>query len=361
MNESNRPDNPNDTSPDLLRESDFRPNQPESPSYLEDRAPEIGAKKSLQTDPSLAPGWERATLEKLAFASLNEQKAARRWKTFVRLSWLVFFIALVWMALHRGTPATDASVPHTAVVEIKGEIAAGADASAEFVNAALRAAFEDDGAKAVVLLINSPGGSPVQAGMMNDEILRLKIKHKKPVYAVVEESCASAAYYIAVAADKIYVDKASIVGSIGVLMDGFGFTGLMDKLGVERRLLTAGENKGFLDPFSPQSDKQRVYAQAMLDQIHQQFITVVKAGRGKRLKEMPEMFSGLFWSGQQAVELGLADQLGGLEYVAREVVKAEEIIDYTRRENVAERLAKKFGAAMGEGAIRAFKAIPAIR
>ncbi|UUZ71580.1 S49 family peptidase [Polaromonas sp. P1(28)-8] len=318
-------------------------------------------KKSLQTDPSLAPGWERATLEKLAFASLNEQKAARRWKAFVRLAWLAFFIALVWMLLHRGTPATDAAAPHTAVVEIKGEIAAGADASAEFVNAALRAAFEDDGAKAVVLLINSPGGSPVQAGMMNDEILRLKIKHKKPVYAVVEESCASAAYYIAVAADKIYVDKASIVGSIGVLMDGFGFTGLMDKLGVERRLLTAGENKGFLDPFSPQSDKQRVYAQAMLDQIHQQFITVVKAGRGKRLKEMPEMFSGLFWSGQQAVELGLADQLGGLEYVAREVVKAEEIIDYTRRENVAERLAKKFGAAMGEGAIRAFKAIPAIR
>ncbi len=321
----------------------------------------MGAKKSLQADTSLAPGWERATLEKLAFASLNEQKAVRRWKTLVRLAWLAFFIALVWMVMHRGTPGPDAAVPHTAVVAIKGEIAAGADASAEFVNAALRAAFEDDGAKAVVLLINSPGGSPVQAGMMNDEILRLKIKHKKPVYAVVEESCASAAYYIAVAADKIYVDKASIVGSIGVLMDGFGFTGLMDKLGVERRLLTAGENKGFLDPFSPQSDKQRVYAQAMLDQIHQQFITVVKAGRGKRLKEMPEMFSGLFWSGQQAVELGLADQLGGLEYVAREVVKAEEIIDYTRRENVAERLAKKFGAAMGEGAMRAFKAIPAIR
>jgi len=212
-----------------------------------------------------------------------------------------------------------------------------------------------------VLLINSPGGSPVQAGMMNDEIRRLKAKHKKPVYAVVEETCASAAYYVAVAADKIYVDKASIVGSIGVLMDGFGFTGLMDKLGVDRRLLTAGENKGFLDPFSPQSDKQRAFAQSMLDQIHQQFIAVVKTGRGKRLKETPEMFSGLFWSGQQAVELGLADQLGSLEYVAREVVKAEEIIDYTRRDNVAERLAKKFGAAMGEGAMKAFRVIPAIR
>ena len=307
------------------------------------------------------PGWERATLEKLAFASLNEQKATRRWKTFVRLAWLAFFIAVVWLALHRGTPTSDATVPHTAVVEIKGEIADGADASAEFVNAALKAAFEDEGAKAVVLLINSPGGSPVQAGMMNDEILRLKAKHKKPVYAVVGETCASAAYYIAVSADKIYVDKASIVGSIGVLMDGFGFTGLMDKLGVERRLLTAGENKGFLDPFSAQSDKQRVFAQTMLNQIHQQFITVVKNGRGQRLKETPEMFSGLFWSGQQAVELGLADELGNLDYVAREVVKLEEIIDYTRRDNVAERLAKRFGAAMGEGAMKAFKAIPSIR
>ncbi len=319
------------------------------------------ARTAAERSASATPGWERATLEKLAFASLNEQKASRRWKTFVRLAWLAFFIALVWLALHRGTPTSDATVPHTAVVEIKGEIADGADASAEFVNAALKAAFEDEGAKAVVLLINSPGGSPVQAGMMNDEILRLKAKHKKPVYAVVGETCASAAYYIAVSADKIYVDKASIVGSIGVLMDGFGFTGLMDKLGVERRLLTAGENKGFLDPFSAQSEKQRAFAQTMLNQIHQQFITVVKNGRGQRLKETPDMFSGLFWSGQQAVELGLADQLGNLEYVAREVVKTEEIIDYTRRDNVAERLAKKFGASMGEGAMKAFKAIPALR
>jgi len=197
--------------------------------------------------------------------------------------------------------------------------------------------------------------------MMNDEIRRLKLKHKKPVYAVVGETCASAAYYIAVAADQIFVDKASIVGSIGVLMDGFGFTGLMEKVGVERRLLTAGENKGFLDPFSVQTEKQRAFAQAMLNQIHQQFISVVKAGRGTRLKETPEMFSGLFWTGQQAIELGLADQLGGLDYVAREIVKTDEIIDYTRRDNVAERLAKKFGAAMGEGAIKAVKALPAIR
>ena len=312
--------------------------------------------------PALEAGWERATLEKLAFAALEEQKSTRRWKTFVRLAWLGFFIALVWLAMHRGSAPSSVSSPHTALVEIRGEISEGSDASAEFVNAALRAAFEDEGARAVVLLINSPGGSPVQAGMMNDEILRLKAKHKKPVYAVVEETCASAAYYIAVAADQIYVDKASIVGSIGVLMDGFGFTGLMDKLGVERRLLTAGENKGFLDPFSNQSDRQRAYAQTMLNQIHQQFITVVKNGRGDRLKETPEMFSGLFWSGQQAVSLGLADQFGSLEFVAREVVKTEDIIDYTRRENVAERLVKRFGAALGEGAMKAaLRSAPAIR
>jgi protease-4 len=312
--------------------------------------------------PALEAGWERATLEKLAFAALEEQKSTRRWKTFVRLAWLGFFIAWVWLAMHRGSAPSSVSSPHTALVEIRGEISDGSDASAEFVNSALRAAFEDEGARAVVLLINSPGGSPVQAGMMNDEILRLKAKYKKPVYAVVEETCASAAYYIAVAADQIYVDKASIVGSIGVLMDGFGFTGLMDKLGVERRLLTAGENKGFLDPFSNQSERQRAYAQTMLNQIHQQFITVVKNGRGDRLKETPEMFSGLFWSGQQAVSLGLADQFGSLEFVAREVVKTEDIIDYTRRENVAERLVKRFGAALGEGAMKAaLRSAPAIR
>lgn len=308
-----------------------------------------------------SPGWERATLERLAFATLNEQKAARRWKTFTRLGWLALFVFVAWTLMHRGPTGAEKSIPHTAVVEIKGEIASGADASAELVVAAMRGAFEEEGARAVVLLINSPGGSPVQAGIINDEILRLKAKHKKPVYAVVEESCASAAYYVAVAADKIFVDKASIVGSIGVLMDGFGFTGLMDKLGVERRLMTAGVNKGFLDPFSPQTETQRAYAQVMLDQIHRQFIDAVKAGRGKRLHQTPETFSGLFWSGQQAVALGLADEFGNLDYVAREVVKAEELIDYTRRDNVAERLAKRFGVAIGEGAVRTLQSIPAIR
>jgi len=313
-------------------------------------------------DPTSQTGWERATLEKLAFAALREQKSTRRWKTFVRLSWLAFFIFLAWFALSRGTAATTTTTAHTAVVEIKGEIANGADASAEFVIAAMKTAFEDVGAKGVILLINSPGGSPVQAGIINDEIRRLKAKHNKPVYAVVEETCASAAYYIAAATDKIYVDKASIVGSIGVLMDGFGFTGVMDKVGVERRLLTAGENKGFLDPFSPVNEGQRAHAQQMLDQIHTQFIDVVKTGRGDRLKlDTPGLFSGLFWSGQQSVELGLADQLGNVDFVAREVIKAEDVIDYTRRDNVAEKLAKKFGAALGDASIGAMRTLPALR
>jgi len=318
--------------------------------------------KNMAKDPTQRPGWERATLEKLAFASLNEQRATRRWKTFVRLSWLAFFVFLAWFALSRGTPSAAKTTAHTAVVEIKGEITNGGDASAEFVVAAMKTAFEDEGAKGVVLLINSPGGSPVQAGIINDEIKRLKAKYKKPVYAVVEETCASAAYYIAAATDKIFVDKASIVGSIGVLMDGFGFTGVMEKVGVERRLLTAGENKGFLDPFSPMSDAQRAHAQTMLNQIHTQFINVVKAGRGDRLKlDTPGLFSGLFWSGEQAVEFGLADQLGNVDFVAREVIKAEEVIDYTRRDNVAEKLAKKFGAAMAETTVRLMHTAPALR
>jgi protease-4 len=314
-------------------------------------------------DPRVSPlSSASQTLERLMFATLEEQRAARRWRNFFRLSWLALILFVLWSLMHRGSPSTDKSLPHTAVIEIKGEIASGADASAEFIVAAMRTAFEDEGAKAVVLLVNSPGGSPVQAGIVYDEIRRLKNKYKtKPVYAVVEESCASAAYYIASATDRIFVDKASIVGSIGVLMEGFGFTGLMDKLGVERRLMTAGENKGFLDPFSPQTDRQRAYAQTMLDQIHKQFIDAVKAGRGTRLKETPELFSGLFWTGQQAVEMGLADQLGNLDFVAREIVKAEDLVDYTRRDNVAERLAKKFGAAIGDGAVRALRAIPALR
>lgn len=311
--------------------------------------------------PEFVPGWERQTLERLAMANLQEQQTARRWKNGFRLAWLVFVVVVVGLLFSRNAPSGDTSQPHTAMVAIKGEIGAEGEASAENAMAAMRSALEDSGSQALVLLINSPGGSPVQAGLINDEIHRLKKLHNKPVYAVVEESCASAAYYIAAAADQIYVDKASIVGSIGVLMDGFGFTGLMDKLGIERRLMTAGENKGFMDPFSPQTEAQRKHAQAMLNQIHQQFIAVVKQGRGERLKETPDMFSGLFWTGQQAVDMGLADGLGSLDSVARDVVKAEDVIDYTRHENVAERLVKRFGAALGEGAVQAMRRVPGLR
>lgn len=324
-------------------------------------SPQPGATPATTKSVPLEAGWERGAMEKLLFASLEEQKRARRWRTFVRLAWLTFFAVLLWNVSFRGASTADKAITHTAVIEIKGEIASDTNSSAEAIVSAARAAFEDEGAKAIVLLLNSPGGSPVQAGIVNDELRRLKLKYKKPVYAVVEESCASAAYYIAAGADRIFVDKASIVGSIGVLMDGFGFVGLMEKLGVERRLMTAGEHKGFLDPFSPQTDKHRAYAQTMLDQVHRQFIEIVRAGRGPRLKETPELFSGLFWTGQQAIDLGLADQLGNLEFVAREIVKAEELVDYTRRENVAERLAKRFGASIGEGVVRAMRATGDLR
>ena len=304
---------------------------------------------------SANPAWERQVLSDLVQANLKEQQASRRWKNGLRLAWLLFWIVVMWQILSHNQTTSNITTPHTALVNIKGEIADGTEASAENIVASMRAALEDTGSQGLILLINSPGGSPVQAGIINDEIVRLKALHQKPIYAVVEESCASAAYYIAAAADKVYVNKASIVGSIGVLMDGFGFTGLMDKLGVERRLMTAGENKGFLDPFSPQTEAQRKHAQSMLNHIHSQFIEVVKKGRGDRLNETPDMFSGLFWTGQQAVELGLADELASLDQVALDVIKAEEIVDYSRHDNVAERLVKRFGAAMGEGAWRAMR------
>ncbi len=342
----------------------MNPSTPDTPPATEPNngSPRTdGDSVAIKNEATQGGGWERAVLEKLADGWLGEQRRARRWRYGVRLAWLLLIVSLLWLGVERGGSGKDVRASHTAVVEIQGEIGPDAETRAEEVVSALRSAFEDKGAQGVVLLINSPGGSPVQAGIINDEIHRLKKLHSKPVYAVVEESCASAAYYIAVAADQIFVDKASIVGSIGVLMDGFGFTGLMDKLGVERRLMTAGENKGFLDPFSPQTEKQRVFAQSMLDQIHRQFIEVVKKGRGERLKESGDTFSGLFWTGQQAVEMGLADHLGNIDYVAREVIKAEELVDYTHRENVAERLVKRFGAAIGQGAVQALRATPAWR
>jgi len=312
---------------------------------------------------NLSTAGLNGTLERVALELLRQQRSERRWRVFFRLAWLGLVVLVAWAALvPLGLSGTSApSSPHTALVDVRGEIDVDGEANADELMAALRSAFADPGAQAVVLRINSPGGSPVQSGLVNDEIRRLKALHGKKVYAVVEEMCASGAYYIAVAADAIYVDKASLVGSIGVLMDGFGFTGAMDKLGIERRLLAAGSNKAMLDPYSPQNPQQTALAQAMIDQIHAQFIAVVREGRGDRLKETPETFSGLFWNGEEAVKQGLADGLASLDQVARDVVQAEEVVDYTPQPNVAERLAKRFGAGVGAGAVRALRELPPLR
>jgi protease-4 len=318
----------------------------------------------LATSPINA-NWERETLEKLLFATVKEQRAARRWSIFFKLLTLGVISFSLWAYFDFSTGSDiEALGRHTALIDIDGSIESEGSGSADSVIPSLNKAFSDAGSVAIVLRINSPGGSPVQAGMIVDEILRLRKGYpSKPVYVVVDEICASGGYYIAAAADKIFVNKASIVGSIGVLMDGFGFTGTMEKLGVERRLLTAGENKGFLDPFSPQSEKHKAHAQVMLNEIHQQFIGVVRAGRGKRLKETPEMFSGLFWSGAKAVEMGLADGFGSVDSVAREVIKVEDIVDYTAHEGLPERVLKKFGASVGAGAVKSLYhgATPALR
>ncbi|MGN6262070.1 MAG: S49 family peptidase [Ralstonia sp.] len=328
------------------------------PLEAELRNPAAGkpASASASAASAQAGGWEREVLEKVLMATVREQRAARRWRIFFRFVTLGLIGVLIYAfaSLEGETVSTGR---HTAVVTLDGEIAGNTNASAENINASLQAAFADDNTVGVILKINSPGGSPVQAGMINDEIRRLRAKYKKiPLYVVVEEMCASGGYYVAAAADKIYVDKASIVGSIGVLMDGFGFTGLMEKVGVERRLLTAGSNKGMLDPFSPVSPQQKQYAQEMLDQVHQQFIDVVKQGRGNRLKDDPTLFTGLFWTGAKAVDLGLADAIGSSDFVARSVIKAPDVVDYTVKENFASRVARKLGTAMGAGAVKALAA-----
>ncbi|WLE58518.1 S49 family peptidase [Burkholderia plantarii] len=299
------------------------------------------------------PGWERAALERIAMAAIIEQRRARRWRIAFRFLWLILLVAIVFAVFDFSGDGKLSSSRHTALVTIDGEIAAGTNANADDINSALDDAFDDSGTVGVVLRINSPGGSPVQAGIVYDEIRRLRKKYpSKPLYVVVSDMCASGGYYIAAAADKIYVNKASIVGSIGVLMDGFGFTGLMDKLGVERRLHTSGENKGFFDPFSPETPKMNEHAQAMLDEIHAQFIQAVKDGRGKRLHDSPDLFSGLFWTGAKSVELGLADGFGTTDSVARDVLKAPDIVDYTVKESLSNRVARRFGAAIGSGAVK---------
>ena len=288
--------------------------------------------------------WERAVIERLAGAALQEQRRARRWGVFFKLLTFAYVTVIILMAVDWGARG-QTSGKHTALVEVSGVIAPGTDASAERIMAALQAAFKDENTQGVVVRINSPGGSPVQSNTIYEEMRRLRKKHPTvPLYAVVEDLGASGGYYVAAGADRIYVGRSSIVGSIGVRMDSFGVTGLMEKLGVERRLLTAGENKGFLDPFLPVDPTQKAHAQALLEDVHRQFIGVVRDGRGKRLKETPDMFSGLVWTGQKSVELGLADAFGSLDYVAREVVKAEKVVDFTQKENLAEKFARRLGA-----------------
>jgi len=322
------------------------------------------------TPDTQAPGWERSILEKVALQAVQEQRRARQWNLLVRLLWLLFaFLVLAgamgWIG--RGGGDKDASAAtsvglgkHTAIVDVEGVIASEGKASAERIIKGLNRAFKDSNTAGVIVRINSPGGSPVQAGYVNDEMRRLRAKYPSiPLYVVVEDLCASGGYYIAVAGDKIFVDKASLVGSIGVIINGFGFTGTMDKLGIERRAYTAGENKDFLDPFAPENPAHKQYAQQMLAQIHQQFIATVKKGRGNRLKETPEMFSGLVWTGEKSIELGLADGLGSAESVARDVVKAEKLVNFTPEENVFERFSKTFGASAGETFGRAVAAFAA--
>jgi protease-4 len=293
--------------------------------------------------------WARDTLEQLARESLDERRRARRWSILFRsLTFAVLLAIAVTILAIVGARERVCLEKCTALVEVRGELDASGRASAERVVSALQAAFKNTGTKGVVVRVNSPGGSPVQAGQIYDEMRRLRAAHPAiPLYVVVEEIAASGGYYVAAAGDRIYVDKASVIGSIGVIMEGFGFTGLMEKAGVDRRVITSGENKAFLDPFEPVKPAQREYVQTLLDDVHKQFIEAVKAGRGERLKEEPGMFSGLVWNGKRAIELGLADELGTVDYVAREVIKAEEVVDFTPEDNIAERVARRFGAALG--------------
>jgi protease-4 len=292
--------------------------------------------------------WQQEVLTKLVFASINEQRRSRRWSIFFKAVFAGYLFLVLFIMLSGGEDDRHGfkSGKHTSLVEISGVIAATADASADNIISGLRDAFDDKNTAGIILRINSPGGSPVQAGYINDEIKRLRGKHPKiKVYAVITDICASGGYYIASAADAIYADKASLVGSIGVIMNGFGFVDTMKKLGVERRLYTAGEHKGFLDPFSPQNEQEVAHVKAMLEDIHQQFIDVVKAGRGKRLKENKDLFTGLIWTGEESLKLGLVDGLGSSSMVARDVIKAKDIVDYTHRPKYWERFADRIGAS----------------
>jgi protease-4 len=289
--------------------------------------------------------WQRDLINRLAFSAINEQRRTRRWNIFFKSIFILYLFGIFALYIPKGKSDLHLG-SHTALVELSGPIADSATANADTIVGGLRAAFKDKNTKAVILRINSPGGSPVQAGYINDEMFRLREKYPDiPLYAVVSDICASAAYYIASGATEIYADKGSIVGSIGVLMDGYGFVETLDKLGVERRLITAGEHKGFLDPFSPLKKEDKKFMESMLGEVHEQFINVVKKGRGDKLVDDPQLFSGLFWSGERSMQLGLVDGLGSSSYVAREIVGEEKIVDFTPRPNYLDRFAERIGVS----------------
>ncbi len=294
------------------------------------------------------PHWERALIQKMALEFLREQRRRARWGLFFKLAGLTYVVVILVMVYSDGlSEVSGTESAHTALVEVKGLISADTEASADHVITALRKAFEAKHAKGIIIRINSPGGSPVQAGYINDEIHRLKAEHPdKPVYAVAVDACASGGYYIAVAADEIYVDKASLIGSIGVRMGSFGFHELIEEWGIERRLLTAGEHKALLDPFQPLEHQDQAFAQQLLDTLHQQFITAVKTGRGERLQEHRDLFSGLIWTGEESIRLGLADGLGSSSQVAREIIGAETIVRYSRKQDLFDRLVDRLGVAV---------------
>ncbi|HEB93759.1 MAG TPA: S49 family peptidase [Gammaproteobacteria bacterium] len=328
------------------------PAGPQKPAGARISGPEIVAQPDAKKDKKAGPGdqgWERDVVNRLAFAALNEQRRARRWGVFFKSLFFIYLFALLFYVpmTMKWDDTTISTGKHTALVELDGVIAANTPASADNLVSSLRRAFKDEDTAGIILRINSPGGSPVQAGYVHDEIKRLRGKYPQvKLYAVVTDICASGGYYIAAAADEIYADKASIVGSIGVLMDGFGFVDTLEKVGVERRLMTAGEHKGILDPFSPLKSHEVRHVQGLLDGIHQQFIDAVKAGRGDRLTDNPDLFSGLFWNGEEGVKLGLVDGLGSSSYVAREVIGVDKIVDFTARPDYFERFADRLGAVM---------------
>lgn len=321
------------------------------------QAPEAASAKDIPSASTLTEGvehkdketegWERDVINRLTFAALNEQRRSRRWNVFFKSLLFIYFAILLFYVPSALDTTRITHGKHTALIDVEGVIAADQSASADNIISGLRAAFKDKNTKGVILRINSPGGSPVQSGYINDEIVRLREKYKDiKLYVVITDICASGGYYIAAAADEIYANKASIVGSIGVLMDGFGFVGAMEKLGIERRLFTAGENKGALDPFSPVKAEEQQHIQTLLNGIHKQFIDVVKRGRKDRLKDSPKLFSGLFWDGEESVKLGLVDGLGSSSYVAREIIGAEDIVNFTPRVNYLDRFAERLGVSM---------------